>query len=305
MFREHDLNEDDDDDLSMKSPAADHGHHVKELRVDAADSVSESLFNFVTTPISKSSRPSTDSLSNPLSISISPSPAPSPDAGPDAMLIHKPALTLPSLDLFNERKSLEIEVMNTGSLQSEESVAKHGQEIADLKRQLDLEQTRREFWRKKYDEEAGLKKSVLHLKYALDQERKQRIALESKTEFMQSLRESVDPGQQHQECRETQDSAVDLNRYKEIAYKLYTECIHGEGPRWHSVALQSQQRILRDQELADLRTAITSLYPKGMKQVHVSSSTILRKTKLKKASTLSLATWSMTSSEHGVRCKVR
>lgn len=257
VSKDQDSNE-DDDDVSMKPPQTDNG---TELRVDtestqSSGSRSASLINFAASPITKSSRRSSASLHSeggPLSVSISPSPAPSPDTF--TVLGNQPVLLL-NPEMFNERKSksLEIEVMITGSHESEDSSAKLQQEIGDLKRQLDLERTRREFWHKKYDEGVGHKKQVLHLQYALDQERKQRIAMENKAEFVRSMSESVAPGQ---------EGGSDLERYKEIAFKLYTECIHGQGPRWHSVKTVTQQRIRRDQELADLRTAITSHYPKG------------------------------------------
>jgi len=40
--------------------------------------------------------------------------------------------------------------------------------------------------------------------------------------------------------------------------------VHGEGPRWHLIEFSdTEHRVTRDAELADLRSKITSLYPKG------------------------------------------
>ena len=52
---------------------------------------------------------------------------------------------------------------------------------------------------------------------------------------------------------------------REVAKRLYSECVHGEGPRWHLIEFRdTEHRVTRDAELADLRAKITSLYPEGL-----------------------------------------
>lgn len=52
--------------------------------------------------------------------------------------------------------------------------------------------------------------------------------------------------------------------FKEVSKRLYAECVHGDGPRWHLIEFRdTEHRVTRDAELADLRSKITSLYPKG------------------------------------------
>ena len=53
--------------------------------------------------------------------------------------------------------------------------------------------------------------------------------------------------------------------YKEVSSKLYSELVHGETPRWHLIQFTDiEHRVTRDAELAQLRTQISSLYPKGL-----------------------------------------
>ena len=52
---------------------------------------------------------------------------------------------------------------------------------------------------------------------------------------------------------------------REVALRLYSACVHGEGPRLHmSEFRDTDDRVTRDAELADLRAKVTSLYPKGI-----------------------------------------
>jgi len=243
MFKGLSSDDGDDDDLSIKSPVA-----LPLPLFVAAQSSKQSAFHHSHSAVRLPPN------SHSLSISISSSPSVPPPA-----IDSEAVLKLPSLSVFNEYdvyrpKALQIDVVDTGSHRSDNQYLR---EIADLKRELGLERSRREFWRKKYDEADGLKKSVLHLQYALDRERKQRIALQQQGEFERSLRVRMPPS------AAPPPSDPELGRFKEIASRLYSECVEGEGPRWHSVAVETQNRIVRDQELADLRTAITSLYPSG------------------------------------------
>eukprot|EP00483_Globobulimina_turgida_P009033 UN09051 len=48
--------------------------------------------------------------------------------------------------------------------------------------------------------------------------------------------------------------AKKCKQYRQVCKRLYSECIHGEGPRWHLIDfIDLEDRITRDSELAGLR----------------------------------------------------
>eukprot|EP01084_Bolivina_argentea_P259476 437819_1 len=69
-----------------------------------------------------------------------------------------------------------------------------------------------------------------------------------------------------QRIRELEEENAQI---RSIAKQLYTEAVEGEKPRWKKIDFfDTEHKVTRDSELAQLRTHISSLYPKGHVEVH-------------------------------------